>query len=116
MQETLLSLFIINIGRDPEEIKLREIAGQAATIYHKRLPKNEWKKSAAASEEITDAFLNFFNGQDELMEVFRDLTNYRNDLNHAGFNQNPMSADKFKSKLSGLIDKTRANNGRIGVI
>ncbi len=105
LQETLISCFVLEIGQNEENKKCREIASQAATIYHYNLDKTKWKKAAADNEKITQKFLSFYQNQQKLVNLFRNLSSDRNDLNHAGHNDAPMKPHKFSEKLLGYIEK-----------
>jgi len=103
LQETLLSYFILKIKHDQENQKYREIAGQAVTIYLKKIDRAKWKKASADNEQITLKLLDAYKGQDELIKIFRNISNDRNDLNHAGHNTNPMRPEAFRKQLSEML-------------
>ena len=107
MQETLVSHFVLQIGQSCEDSESREIAGQAVKIYLDDLAgdKKKWKSPSSDYEEITRKFLKFYKEQNELVKIFRNLSNDRNDLNHAGHNDQPMKADKFKNNLSQFLNR-----------
>ena len=77
----------------------RTIANQAITIFLKGLPLKEWKKEAHENQHITDQFINFYKTQHELVKTYNNLTNYRNDLNHAGYSDSARHAEKFSKEL-----------------
>lgn len=104
-QEILISYFAIKIDKNPEDFRNREIASQAAKIYNNMLPVEKWKGKAKNYPKITQKFLEFYKTKDELLKIYRNLSKYRNDLNHAGHNKEPMKADKFSSKLDEYIRK-----------
>jgi len=58
-----------------------------------------------ARENACRQYLEALNSKEELIKAFKDLSQARNDLNHAGWRQNPMDAQKFGDKLKILIDK-----------
>ena len=103
LQETLISYFVYKIGQDPENYENknlnRTIANQAITIFLKGLPLKEWKKEAHENQHITDQFINFYKTQHELVKTYNNLTNYRNDLNHAGYSDSARHAEKFSKEL-----------------
>ncbi|WP_207679588.1 TM1812 family CRISPR-associated protein [Desulfonema magnum] len=115
LQETLVSYFVSGIDEKPEDLKdknrevsrkaarIRDISTQAVKICRDSLPENKWAKPAADHPEVTRKFLAFYGPRKELLEVFNKLSNYRNDLNHAGYRQNPMKSDSFEKNLAGLI-------------
>ena len=103
LQETLISYFVIKTGENEENKKYREIASQAATIYLKKIEKNKWKKPATDNHHITQRFLKLYDGKKELIKIFKNLSTYRNDLNHAGQNDSPMKPDNFSKKIEEYI-------------
>jgi CRISPR-associated Csx2 family protein len=108
LQETLISYFIINVNEKPESRINRDIVNQAIYIdtKNKRLSQGKWKKPAKNNVEITKKFIEFYKTKTKLVEIYKNLSKDRNDLNHAGHTHNPMSADKFSSKLGDYIQKT----------
>lgn len=106
VQEATLHFFCQDWTSD-DRIRNRDIASQAVTIYLKRLPQAAWKEPSASNPEITQNFLELYRTEEILVCVFDELSNYRNDLNHAGFRSNAMSADKFDAKLSELLGQTK---------
>lgn len=105
LQETLISYFIIKINENSQDYKLREIARQAAKIFAEQLPVEKWKGLARNYPEISRKFLEFYKTKNELLKIFRNLSNYRNDLNHAGNTQNPMNANNFNSNLKSIFEE-----------
>lgn len=105
LQEILVTHFVIKVGENPEKQENRDIASQAVTIHLKDLPEIDWRHQSAKNPVITRKFLRLYQTQDNLVEVFNQLSNCRNDLNHAGHRSNAMGADRFREKLSELLDK-----------
>ena len=107
LQETLISYFIIKINEKPEAIN-REIIGQAIYIHtqNKRLPQEKWKEPSKSNIKTTKKLLSFYDTKRKLVAIYRNLSNDRNDLNHAGHRKHPMSANKFSSNLEEYIRNT----------
>lgn len=107
LQEFLVSHFITEIGEDPGDLKNenREIAGQSVKIHLENMPRDKWIKPASAYPEITNRFLEFHKTRHELAKIFRQLSDYRNDLNHSGIRPGPMAAEKFEKKLTELLSR-----------
>ena len=103
LQETLISYFVVEGGKNKKDKKYREIASQAVKIFLEEINKDKWKKPAADNHQITQKFLDLYEGKKELIKIFRNLSNDRNDLNHAGQNDSPMKPDKFNEKLKSYI-------------
>ncbi len=103
LQETLITYLVIQSGKDLDKLDYRTIVNQAVNIVNRNRPEDEWKEPAASNKELTLEFINFFRENSGLAEMLRNLTAYRNDLNHAGYNPNPMNVTKFEDKLSELL-------------
>ena len=103
LQETLISYFVIKTGKNKEDRKYREIASQAMIISREKIDKDQWKKPAADNHQITQKFLDLYDGKKELLKIFRNLSRDRNDLNHAGHNDSPMKPDRFSKKIKEYI-------------
>ncbi len=106
LQETLITYFVYKIGENPEDFKNknRDLANQAANILEKNTPYENWKKEAKEHPAVIEKYTHFYQTQPELVEIYHNLTGYRNDINHAGYNGNPMSAKKFNSKISKFLE------------
>ena len=100
----MISYFVIKTGKNEADKKYREIASQATVIYLKKIDKDKWEKPAADNCQITQKFLDLYDGEKELIKIFRNLSNDRNDLNHAGQNDSPMKPDNFRKKIEKYIE------------
>lgn len=110
LQETLITCFVYGIGEDPENYrnKNRSLATQAIAIFNGNLPYEKWKKEAAENRVVVEKFINFCKTQPELIKTYINLTGYRNDFNHAGYNEHSRSADKFSRDMPEFLDKIEA--------
>ena len=106
LQETLTSHFVSKIGENETYLKNknRQIVNQAVTIYTNSLPPREWIKPAKDDPETTRKFINYFKTQKELVKIYNDLSDSRNDLNHAGYRTNARRSEIFGKQLSKMID------------
>ena len=107
LQETLISYFVSKIGENPEYLKNknRKIVNQAIAIYNKNLPRKEWMKPAKDDPKTTCKFIEFYKNQNELVKIYNDLIDFRNDLNHAGYRTNPRRSETFGKRLSEMVDR-----------
>jgi len=105
LQETLISHMVLAVGGDPMDLVQRDIASQAIKIKKERLPEEEWHPPAKDNKEMTWRHLNLLGMKSDLVAVMYELSQYRNDLNHAGYNRNIMKSQKFSSKLGPLLAK-----------
>ena len=106
LQEILITNFIIRTSEDPTDKKHRGIAASAISICQKNIPEDQWAGVAGRCPKITKQYNSLYKKEIELVEVLDGLTELRNDLNHAGFRDQPTKADVFSKKLGKLIDKT----------
>lgn len=107
LQEFLISYITRQNGLDYQNKKHRGITSQAVTITRKNLPRNEWHAPALDYPEITQAMINFYQAHPQLAQIYADLSQYRNDINHAAFIPNPRDARAFAPALQSLIDAMR---------
>jgi len=87
LQENLCSYIIKLFNKDFNNKEERESLTSALNIIFKKIPEQEWK----GNKEMISFY---FNQQDKLFEIselYCSLTDYRNDINHSGYRQNPRS-------------------------
>jgi len=112
LQETLITYFVSKIGEDPENFQnknlVRTLANQAVYIFFNGWGKDKEKKSPK-EKQIIIKFINFYEKNDQLIKYYHDLTGFRNDLNHCGFNTSPRSTKKIEEKLGELIVQIEDN-------
>lgn len=109
LQEGLISYLVEKvINGNSLDLEQRELVNQSLTIMHKGLEECEWYEPARSHSQEIQNLIAFWNKFPELGKIFRDLTQKRNDLNHAAFRESPMSAEKFAPKLKTLLDRMAA--------
>ncbi|MDW7774388.1 MAG: TIGR02221 family CRISPR-associated protein [Desulfobulbaceae bacterium] len=91
------------LGEGMHEQDTRDLVNMALKILKNKLPLDDWDEKARAQEKKTQKIIDWFVPQEALRGALKNLTNYRNDLNHAGHKDNPMSANKFSAKLDELV-------------
>jgi|YNPMSStandDraft_1061717.scaffolds.fasta_scaffold03077_3 CRISPR-associated Csx2 family protein len=102
LQENLCSYIIKLFNKDFNNKEERESLTSALNIIFKKIPEQEWK----GNKEMISFY---FNQQDKLFEIselYCSLTDYRNDINHSGYRQNPRSVRDITVKLSEYYQKT----------
>ncbi len=107
LQEFLITLFVTQGGFDPTSKTQRDLASQAAHIFCGNIPPEDWRPPAANQREIVQQYLTYFQEHAELAKLFRNLTQPRNDINHAGF-VGPHSADALAGQLAQFIQQLEA--------
>lgn len=115
LQETMFT-HIINtaLNRDGRDLKDRNLVSQAVTIIKKSLAEKEWKTLARDNRETTVKILAWLENYPELVESMYNLSDIRNDLNHAGQKDNPMRAETIQLRLGEYIDKMKHAVAQIG--
>jgi len=102
LQENLCSYIIKLFNKDFNNKEERESLTSALNIIFKKIPEQEWK----GNKEMISFY---FNQQDKLFEIselYCSLTDYRNDINHSGYRQNPRSVRDITEKLGKYYQKT----------
>lgn len=89
----------------------REVVNKAFKIHHDRIPPEKWRFSSTLTRDEIDRERTII-GQlldmellQSLSEPFAEITQVRNDINHSGMVENPMKADKVKSKIDNIVNK-----------
>jgi CRISPR-associated Csx2 family protein len=86
LQESIISLVLDSEKLNMKDDKLRNIASGAFKIKKENYPFEQWKSANANNRELTETFLCNALVR-ELASVFNALTDKRNIINHAGFNE-----------------------------
>jgi len=102
LQEFLLTHFVSQNGYDPSDRMKRDLASQAAHIFCAQIEPSRWHGAAAAHPDIVHRYVEFFARQPRLAQVYRNLSQPRNDINHAGFVQ-PRSAGSLAQELASYL-------------
>ena len=105
LQETLISHFLIMVDEDPKAYTNRTVASQSVAIFNRKLSDKYWKQPAANNKKLVEKLIRLFTATPKLAEEMRNLTKYRNDLNHAGYVQSPMPPIKFKKTMLVMLDR-----------
>ncbi|QSZ27547.1 TIGR02221 family CRISPR-associated protein [Aceticella autotrophica] len=112
LEEGIISYLCDKFRFDKNIKKDREIIEQAIYIKHKSLQKDKdkWREKAKENEDAIKNILNKFNEENDknlIKVLYEEIKPIRNDINHAGYNEGSMDAEKFETKLKNLIDKVR---------
>lgn len=106
LHETMIT-FVANkaIGRDGRDQDDRNLVNQCVTIIRKNIPEAEWLPPAGTDQSITRQMIVWLQPQQDLLNGLRNLADARNDLNHAGHNDNPCNPKKIQSNLARHIEE-----------
>jgi hypothetical protein len=105
LQEGIISLFLLD---DYDNEKKRNFVSGYLSQY-----KSGKFESTRFNLQITEIIeleklLNSNEKIADWADIFSQIANIRNDINHAGIRENPIQATAFKSKLKDLYQKTIA--------
>lgn len=89
---------------DTNDKKKRNLVGMAVTIERDDKVFDDWSGDAQNNIEIIQDIRDWLCEHKESLNCMNNLSQDRNDLNHAGMNDSPMAADKFGTKLQGYIE------------
>jgi CRISPR-associated Csx2 family protein len=107
---TLLLEFLIcylcrETGTDWDDRRHRTIVSEAIGISRKGLTEDQWGGEAREHPEITRKILTCLQRQPkDLLDIFSELAEYRNDLNHGGWRKSYKPAKKFEEKLRRSVE------------
>lgn len=104
LEESLITHVVALAGFDPYIKLTREVAGQAMTIFSKNISEDRWKAPAVEHKEILNKFREIFQSQPEIPKRYLSIVDKRNDLNHGGCREEPLTASIFFQSLGQLID------------
>ena len=88
LEELLFSYVVLETGGDMQNITSREIASQSFMIISKKLIDNptKWELPAGKNEDTTERMIEFILSKGDLYKKCDSIRTFRNDLNHAGYN------------------------------
>lgn len=89
------------------EIDIRDIVSSAIHIAQKNTPERKWKVAAKENPEITRRYIAICRQYGKLMELYANLTDFRNDLNHAGYSKSPKPSETIIKKLGEFVSEAK---------
>jgi CRISPR-associated Csx2 family protein len=100
LEETMFTHILgQSTNEDTGDIARRNLVGMAVHIELLNKQFEDWHEAARQERDLIEAICSWLRPQDDLLKNFKNLSGYRNDLNHAGMNDGPMPAAKFEEKL-----------------
>jgi len=107
LQETMIAEIVAKYFRKAEidNIDNREIVSQAINIKVKKISEeeNKWKEPAKNNKSMVRKIVDELD--DDFVGIFDSVSQYRNDINHAGFTKNSHKPNSIKKKLEEYLDK-----------
>jgi CRISPR-associated Csx2 family protein len=105
LQETLITFFTKDfLNADIKSNSKRELVNQAINIFVDNKPLGTWKPEAQNNKTDIKKITDFLGSYPDMAKKLRNLNNIRNDINHAGFREGYMGADRFAPKLKEYIE------------
>lgn len=108
LQETLVSHLARSAGLDPHDRRVRETGPGSVVCVNKN--EKDWTGKSAEFLETTRKYVETLRENSELRKLFKKPWNklkaYRNDVDHAGYGDNPKKADEFEKALENTIETT----------
>lgn len=113
LQEMMISEIVAN-NFEKDKIANREkrqLVSQAINIKHRKKPENKWEEPAQSNKKDVQRILD---GLDEdFVKIYDSVSQYRNDINHAGFGDNPHKPEVLKKRLKMYYEKLRGGNSNV---
>ncbi len=100
LQENMISLILDEVQLETESLINRNIISAAYKICTNNILEKDWKGDAREHPSITMKILSESSLINILAKDYSIITDLRNDMNHSGYRNNPVSAKKLKSILS----------------
>lgn len=106
LQENCVTAICRAFGLDVTDREKRVCINSTIKILLQRIPKERWKVNKKDIPFI-EKMLNELQPYRELLKPFDVITEYRNDINHAGTNSSAIKPEKFQLGLKTNIEKFR---------
>jgi hypothetical protein len=89
------------------EIGIREIVTSAIHIAKFGITEEQWRFRAKEYPEITRRYVDICRQYPLLLDMFAGLTDFRNDLNHAGYSKNPKPHETIITSLKTFVTSAK---------
>lgn len=104
LEETAISWLAMKVGLDPDSRRERELASQAFWVFYRGIDRDEWYDEVKRRPELVERIGSVLAGKEAIGKMFDRLVQERNDLNHAGFQEDALEdGGKFADKLESHI-------------
>jgi len=104
IQESIITYCLEQIELDYFDQENRDSLSSAISIINKNLPRDKWSGNITLIQDI----VNIISSNEKLKELTRivfELVDTRNDINHAGYRQNPRNPKVLEEKIKELYSK-----------
>jgi len=107
--ETMVSYVVRKaLSGDIHQEDLRKIVNQGLRISLEEIPEEKWPDLATSNSETTHKIIAWFDEHEKVAKCFANLIQPRNDINHAGQNDSPMTPAKFRKRLKEEVERFMA--------
>ena len=107
LQEGISTLVLEEIGEQNQYNNINIRSYVSHILQNISNPSGKFKKDLSEdlkSKELEKKILNI-KEINKLSQIYLEIANLRNDINHAGFRNNPLKAQKFSKKLNENFEK-----------
>jgi len=104
LQESIISFILEKLNQNYINEDTRNSLSSAITIYHRNIQESEWK----GDKNQIKTFLNNSENNEQikhLINVYVNLSDCRNDINHAGYRQNSRNPDALKNEIRNYFNQ-----------
>lgn len=105
LEESIITWIATGLSLDFKCRDYRVIIPQALAIAKNNFPLAKWHKPACDFPDIVERCLSFIKMRQGLEEIYAQISQCRNDINHAGIVTNDLSFENLKNKLAGFLRK-----------
>lgn len=107
LQETMITEIVAKHFGEAEIANRdkRELVSQAINIKHMRIPEDKWNKAAESNKDVVKKIMSELD--DDFIRIFDSVSQYRNDIDHAGFRDSPHKPEGLNRKLKEYYEKLK---------
>ncbi len=113
LQETMISEVVEKqFGSDTiTNRKYREIVEDAIHIKYNNIPEEKWKEETVTNREDVTLIIGSLNN--DFVRRYNEISQRRNDINHAGFRYNPQKPDSLMDDLKKYYIELKAGDENV---
>lgn len=113
LQETMITEIVAKHFGEAEIANRdkRELVSQAINIKHRRIPEDKWNKVAESNKDVLLKIMSELD--DDFIRIFDSVSQYRNDIDHAGFRDSPHKPEGLNRKLKEYYEKLKGGANHV---
>ena len=107
LQEGISTLVLKEIGEKNQYNNINIRSDVSHVLQNLNNPSDKFKENLSKELKLKDLQKKILNIKEikKLSKIYLEIANLRNDINHAGFRNNPLKAQKFSKKLKENFEK-----------